>query len=182
MPTNKHRVEIYYGPEPTFNELLDTGRIDENGIYFITDPSSNKIYVGDKLFQGGGSGGDEEESTTEFSVSNVVFHHLGPLICNQEYDFDLTLSDEPNPNDVSCTISGIYINGLRSVSELDVSVEPRFEGDIRILTLSVTPHHDYLDPETELTIDISCFESEGTPPAADTITIEIDDRNIMIET
>lgn len=174
MPENKHRVEIYYGPETTFEEMLDTGTFDENGIYFITSQESNKIYVGGVLFQGGNGGGGG--SVSEFSAHTVIFHHLGPLIKNQEYDFDLTLSDEPNSNNITCAVSGIYMNGLRSVSELDVSVEPTFEGNIRILSLSVTPHYDYLDPETELTIDIACFESEGTPPAADTITIEIDDR------
>lgn len=174
MPSDKNRANLYYGSEDAYQIQLDNNDIDTDGIYFITSDSGNKIYVGEELFQGSSSGGSGTGS--EFALSHVVFHRIGQLLNGEQYTFNL--NELSTNNQISYVISGVYLNGLRSVSEIYADLSTYTQDNERYPILSITPNYNYQDSSTELTVDMLYFESAENPPQTNNINIEIDDFSI----
>lgn len=170
MPIDKQRVSVYSGTDTAYQQRITEGTIDENGVYFILSEPNNKIYVGTTLFGGGGS-----ESSNIANFRHVIFHRTGSLLYDADPILGYPLSDLSTTNYLTGIITGVYLNGLRAVSELTITLEIVEFGGERYPNLTISPNHNYSDPLTELTVDIYLFEGETNLDTPETTLIEISD-------
>lgn len=172
MPVNREKVSVYSGTDIAYQQKLNQGIIDENGIYFVIGEPNNKIYVGTTLFGGGGSG---SESSNIANFKHVIFHRTGSIPYNADPVLEYGLSDLSTTNYLTGIITSIYLNGLRSVSELNITLDVVEVNGERYPNLTIVPNHNYPDPLTELTVDIYLFEGETNLDTPETTLIEISD-------
>lgn len=144
MATDNERVAIYQGTSVAYQRLIESENIDENGIYFIKGAdatSSNSIYVGSQRY------GSSTEGTAPMSLQTLVYTGV--------FTNPISLHLEDTPSTFSLCIVGVFLNGLRAVSECNASVD-----DNDPTTIVVNPLVEYSDTDVfEIIVDVLVISS-----------------------
>lgn len=139
MATDNERVAIYQGTSVAYERLLESENIDENGIYFIKGAdatSSNSIYVGSQRY------GSSAEVTAPVSSQTLIYTGV--------FTDPISLHLEDMPSTFSVCITGVFLNGLRAVSECSASVDANDP-----TTIIVNPLVEYPDTDIfEIVVDV----------------------------
>lgn len=163
MPQKDEKVSLYNGSKNAFIRAINNNEVDPNGIYFI-DGIEHEIYVGSQLY---GSG------AANSSMQHVILHCYGTISADTPYIRQL--SDVRSTSPISILVGGVFLNGLRAVDELNVSVtvgevEIDDEG-YYIPVITISSSNNYPDSYTEVTVDLYISKS-GQPIVSDVITVE----------
>lgn len=138
MATDNERVAIYQGTSVAYERLLESENIDENGIYFIKGAdatSSNSIYVGSQRY------GSSAEVTAPVSSQTLIYTGV--------FTDPISLHLENMPSTFSVCITGVFLNGLRAVSECSARVDANDP-----TTIIVNPLVEYPDTDIfEIVVD-----------------------------
>lgn len=135
MATDNERVAIYQGTSVAYERLLASDNIDENGIYFIEGAdatSGNSIYVGSQRYN----------SSTAITSQTLAYTGV--------FTDPISLHLENVPSTFSLCIIGVFLNGLRAVSECTASVD-----DNDPTTIIVNPLVSYSNTDIfEIVVDV----------------------------
>lgn len=156
MPQSEKKVDIVYGSSKSYNDAVESGKTDDNAIYFVNDSIANagEIYVGNICY---GSG--------RFNRSIQIRHKSIINVGSVSENVDVTKLIEDweglvPPDNVM--IGGVFINGLRSVQEVSAIVDYDVDdsGDEPIYTpkIVITPHYNYSDITTEIIVDVYKYD------------------------
>jgi len=156
MPQSEKKVDIVYGSSKSYNDAVESGKTDDNAIYFVNDPITNagEIYVGNICY---GSG--------RFSSKLQISHKSIVNIGNVAADMNVTKIIDDwaalSPPD-NVMIGGLYVNGLRSAQEIsaivDYNVNSSGDDLIYIPKIVITPHYTYSDVTTEIIVDVYKYD------------------------
>lgn len=164
MPENNAKMTLYSGSKKSYLRTVNNNEVDENGIYFINGVE-NEIYVGDKLYGSGSS---------VSNIKHIILHCHGTIQAGNHYVREVSNVRSVSP--ISILLGGVYINGLRAVSEikviLTVTTISDSENTYYVPTIDISSNNDYLDTYTEITIDLYVSESLESN-ISDVVTTEL---------
>lgn len=147
MPQANNKINIIYGTQSAYTQLVESGNTDDDTIYFIdNEAGKGRIYVGDVPY------GSVDNKTVVYMHRTCVITKSFTQGVSEIYD----ISDWEQDSYPTIVVTGTYVNGLRAVTELYATIDIEYDGETEMYVpqLTVTPNHTYSDPNTEIIIDV----------------------------
>lgn len=149
MAVDGQKVNLYTADIDSFNQAVTDQEIDDGGIYFVSGNAASDygIYVGEELFA------SIVPPTFDVSTSTCVITQAFQEDVSVPYEITEWSSSSPiDASDIN--IVGMYVNGLRAVSEFGCQITVSESEGVYFPVLNVIPSHTYTDTTTEFIVDL----------------------------